>query len=120
MDNQNQKLNIENNPLLHRMRLVSSRRNTGLVRTALASILLVFTLTVSACSSTAGTPAATTAPGSISAQPGTATATSTPQPTPTSAPTATNAPQPAVSIALDPCQLISSQEASTLANASFG
>ena len=88
----------------------------GASRTALGVSVLVLTLLLTACSTTSST--ATIMPS----QP---VASSTPVPTFTPSPTFTPAVTSTVQqtgnpTALDPCQLISSQEASSLSGASFG
>ena len=94
------------------LRLQSSGR-TGKV---LSISLLMMLALLAACTSAAPAATSTSLP---SATPVTPTATNTPVPTATSA--ATAAPlSTGKPIALDPCQLITSQEASTLAGASFG
>lgn len=107
-------------------------RDIGLVRTTLSVYMLVITVVLSACSSsTSNLTQVSTLPVASVPQstriPTTAivpTATIVPQKaaTPTTAivPPATSVPQPAVTTQLDPCQLISRQEASTLAGASLG
>lgn len=96
-------------------------RKIGLDRMTLGVCLLIMTIAVSACSSTANTPNPTSvAPAAITPPPTEAPATSTPLPTQAIAPTSTSAPQQTTNTSLDPCLLISSQEASTLAGASFG
>jgi hypothetical protein len=105
-----------------------ARRGIGSIRTTLGACMLVLTAVLSACSSatSAITPVSTVPPASVqqnTAAPIQATippATPVPQNTATPIP-ATNVPgQATIKSQLDPCQLISSQEASTLAGASFG
>jgi hypothetical protein len=87
--------------------------------------MLVFTLLLSACSSSASNSTPTVVPPAASIQQNTVLPTQTPIPpaTPTVAiaPIATNVPQQAaVNTQLDPCELINSQEASTLVGTTFG
>jgi hypothetical protein len=109
------------------------KRDINMVRTTLIVGMLVIAVVLSACSSSAGTNSPTSTPPSVSvpqhnaAPPpvNTLLPTSVPQntATPTQAliPTATSVPQQAtVNTALDPCNLINSQEASTLTGTSFG
>jgi hypothetical protein len=86
-------------------------------------LVVAFVFMLSACSAATSTPPTnSTAPAAIVPQqtvppslPATSTATSIPQPTATIVPQ-----QASASTALDPCQLINNQTASTLAGASFG
>ena len=68
--------------------------------------MLVIAVLLSACSAAASTPAATIAPVAM--------------PTATPAPAATQPQAALAAVALDPCQLVTSQEASTLAGTTFG
>ena len=106
---------------------LNSRKNGGTVLSFSISVLAILVL-LAACTSAA--PTATTAP-QPTATPVVPTATNTPVPTDTPASTATSAVTAtvvgtatvigtAVPTALDPCQLITQQEASTLAGASYG
>jgi hypothetical protein len=103
-----------------------SSHEISLARMTLSVCLLLITVALAACSSSASTPTQPpVAPATIAPQQNQVSPTSTPQPiaTPTTAPveTSTSAPQQAlVNTPLDPCQLLSSQEASALAGASFG
>jgi len=93
-----------------------SKQTIGMARKTLSVFALVITATLTACSASASTPNPTFAPPATSVPQQAATPTQAPAPAATSAPQ-----QPAaVNTQLDPCQLISSQEASTLAGASFG
>ena len=109
------------------------KRGYGFLRTMISLGALVTTITLSACSATTSTPPPNSAaPATIVAQPTAAptmaitpTATTAPQPTstPTQASTPANASMPEATFpptALDPCVLIDSQAASTLAGTSFG
>jgi hypothetical protein len=111
----------------------SPKRGIGLSRTKLSTCMLVIALVLSACSSSTSPikPILTQPPASAAqnapkpALPNTLPAASVPQATATPIPaltlTATSVPQQAAATTpLDPCLLISSQEASTLAGASFG
>jgi len=105
----------------------SSRRKMNWTRTSLITGIVVITILLSACSSATSTvnPAATqpvanalvqtAAPTEANTQPPTSTPQDTAMP-----PAATSVPQQAATTQLDPCTLISSQEASTLTGASFG
>jgi hypothetical protein len=105
----------------------SSKRDRGKVRMTVSVCMLVMTAVLSACSSSGSkTPAATspsasmpqvTAPPTQTTIPPTATA---PQDTATPIPATSVPGQATIKTQLDPCVLISSQEASTLAGASFG
>jgi len=100
-----------------------SKRGSGTVRTALGICALIISIGLAACSPATSTPNPTSAPADTVAPQPTATEapTDTPEPTQAPAPSATSLPQSsAVNTALDPCQLIDSQEASTLAGAKFG
>ncbi len=99
-------------------------RPLGLVRTTFSIFMLAVTLTLSACSTATATPnspssaPATIVPQQIAAP--TATAAVPPTAVPTS-PSAASVPQQGlVTTSLDPCTVISSQEASTLTGATFG
>jgi len=113
-------------PASHFTLYQNHRQNKSLVRMTLGVCLLLITVALAACSSSAATPAQpTSAPATIVTQPATLSPTSMPQlsalPTLEPVATSTSAPQQAVAnTPLDPCQLISSQEASALAGASFG
>jgi len=99
------------------------RRNPRLVRATLSSLMLALVVALSACSASTSTPnSQATAPAVIAPQQTvlptqsfTPTATSLPQPTATSAPQ-----QPLANTSLDPCLLIDSQEASSIAGTTFG
>ncbi len=107
-------------------------RRIGLGRTTLSICLLVLSAVLSACSSATGGINLTSSTSSASApqqtvaitqafiQPTATVPQDTATPTTAFTPTATSVPQQAASTSLDPCQLINSQEASTLAGASFG
>ena len=101
----------------------SSKVSIGLTRAAFIISLWVIVAMLSACSG-ATTATATSIPQAAAAS-STPQPTATPNPTDTPNPTATPADtstpqQTARPTALDPCQLITSQEASALAGASFG
>ena len=103
--------------------VVRPRRPMGLGRTMLSIFMLGVTVIISACSASTSTPnSPSSAPATIVPQQAAAsTATTAAQPTSPSAPTETSAPQQAlVTTSLDPCTLISSQDASTLVGATFG
>jgi hypothetical protein len=89
-------------------------QNTGLARKALSLCLMVIVVTLAACSS-AGTPTPTTAaPATLAPQP-------TAVPTQVIVPTSANVSQQrTITTALDPCQLITSDEGSKLTGVSFG
>lgn len=100
----------------------------ALARTAFSISLLAIVALLSACSSAAPTTASAPQQATASSTPN---PTATPKPTVTPSPTATpgmtitpaetGTPQQATAqIALDPCQLLPSQEASSLAGTSFG
>ena len=110
--------------ILHRQ----LRVNMDMTRTLLSISVLAVAVLLSACGSS--TPTAAIAPQQVAAS-STPNPTTIPNPTaalnptatpnPTLAPTDTSTPQEtAAPTALDPCQLIPSQEASSLAGASFG
>jgi uncharacterized membrane protein len=121
------------NPATHSKHDLYPKRNMGFVRTTIGVSVLVISLVLSACSSSANNPNPTSAPLSASMPLQTEAPTSASIPTATNTPQSTEAPTPAViqkatsepqqaavNTPLDPCILISSQEASTLAAASFG
>ena len=105
-----------------------TKKSFVLARTAFSISLLVIVALLAACSST--TPTATSAPQQTAASDTpnptvTSSPTDTPAPTvaisPTAAPAETGTPQQtAAPTVLDPCQLLPSQEASSLAGDSFG
>jgi hypothetical protein len=94
--------------------------------------VLILAAVISACSAATSTPNQSISSSGASASQATVTsaatlsptATSAPQPTatqvPSPIPTEVSAPQPVTSTSLDPAQLISSQEASSLTGASYG
>lgn len=99
------------------------KRGSGTVRMALGICALIISMGLAACSTSTGTPNPTSAPADTAAPQPTATQapTDTPEPTQAPAPSATSQPQATgVNTQLDPCQLIDSQEASTLAGTKFG
>ena len=113
------------NPVTHSKPYRGVGHNTNAVRITLGICMALISVALSACSSPASIPVTTSAPpATIAPQPSAIPATSTPQqtvpPTQPVNPTATSAPQQTTTTSLDPCALISSQEASSLANASFG
>jgi hypothetical protein len=96
--------------------------NNHLARTAFGVSIIAFAALLSACSSS--TPTTTSIPQQLITS-NTPIPTAAPSPTvassPTAAPAASSTPlSTAIPTALDPCQLITSQEASALAGASFG
>lgn len=108
-----------------------TRRKIPLPRTMISIAMLIIIGTLTACSSATATTNATTAPMATSAPQDTPTTAATLAPTATSVPTqaaatsapqaaATNSPQQTTTTQLDPCTLISSQEASSLVGVSFG
>ena len=111
-----------NSPTAHYSRWDGNR-----VRMTIGACMLVITLVLSACSSStnAVTPESTVPPASVSQntprpQAIASTATKVPQNTATPVPATSVPGQATIKTQLDPCQLISSQEASALAGASFG
>ena len=90
------------------------RHISGWFRGAAALVLVGFV--VGACSSSAATATAVTTPAPTD----TPAPVSTPAPSDTSAPGISGAGATGVPTAIDPCQLITSQEASQFAGASFG
>lgn len=79
-----------------------AKRSRDRTRTILGLSLLVFTVLLSACTAPTTTPSPTFPPA------------------PTSTQASISAQQPAVTVSLDPCQLVPSSEASSLAGTSFG
>lgn len=111
----------------------SHKRNIGLVRMSIGVCTLVISILLTACSPSASNlnptvpppaasvPQQTAAPTTVIIPTATSVAQNTTTPAPALNPLATSGPQQAaVNTPLDPCVLISSQEASTLAGASFG
>jgi hypothetical protein len=98
------------------------KQNIDVVKIALTICMLVIITTLSACSASSTSPSPTIAPPATSAPQ--IAVTTTPAATGTTAATATaatNTPQSAaVNTQLDPCELINSQVASTLAGTTFG
>ena len=98
-------------------------QTTHIPRTALSVCMSIMILVLSACSTTTSTPPPPSAAPATLAPTTAAIATVVPQPTATTAPLAntTSMPQSTLaSTAIDPCQLIGSQEASTFTGASYG
>jgi hypothetical protein len=100
------------------------KRDKGLARATLSLCMLVITAVLSACSPSASNLTPVSTPPATSVPQQTATANmpqQTATPNPTSTPQTTTTPQQATTkTQLDPCLLITSQEASTLAGSSFG
>jgi hypothetical protein len=102
------------------------KRNTGLARKILSVGLIVITAVLSACASSSNTPVSTSPVASVPqntaapTQPIRLPATAAPQNTATPVPATSIPRQGTIKTQLDPCELISSQEASKLAGASFG
>jgi hypothetical protein len=109
------------------------KKGTRIGRKLLTTFVVVITASLSACSAATTTPApAATSPAASAPQNlATATTLATPQaqtvtqntPPPTSVPTPlaqSTSQQSAVQTSIDPCQLVSSQEASTLTGSTYG
>jgi hypothetical protein len=117
-------------PATHPTPYQRQKRGNGWVRTTLSICAVVIITALSACSPATSTPTNPTIPPPAASLPQ-PTAVPTLAPSPTTAPfpipaststpaAATQPPAGVSNTALDPCLLISSQEASTLAGASFG
>jgi hypothetical protein len=111
----------------------SAKRSFGLARTMLSISIVVISVVLSACSSSASkltpavtpppaiAPLATAAPTTASALTTTSVPQATAEPTMVPVPASAGGAQPAVvSTQLDPCQLINSQAASTLVGTTYG
>ena len=121
MDEKNHATLTGSSPVTNSTPNPRSKRSMGLVRRTLGVCALVLAVALSACSPTANTPAPTFSPPAPLRPQQTATPTLAPTQAFTFTPAVTSTPQvTATPTPLDPCLLISSQEASTLAGASFG